>query len=303
MQLRLVPTALAVAVAVLSSFSCGGPKARDLRVEIPAAEKGMYDLVTTEQIIEPGEEKMFCTDFVYHGEDVAMWKVDARQGKFGHHVILLGSKKPKPEGTTYDCTDISTMKDFEPFAIMDLPEGSGTPLPANKPLVIQMHYVNTSTEPILVRDVIRIGIKPQSEITRWVAPFGLNSGNFEVPPRAAEFTTTFDCTVKQDADLLLLGGHMHENGMKMFTQLGTDVNNLVTKYQVDAWKPDYRDAPPVELFMSTPIKVKAGMILRTSCTWTNSSDKTLTFPHEMCASFGLLAGTKDSWVCNIGVTE
>lgn len=280
-----------------------GPKPRDVRVEVPPAEQGLYDVVTPEQIIPAGSEKMFCTDIVYQGEDTAFWKVDARQGKFGHHVILLGSKKPKPEGTTYDCTDAASMKDFEPFAIMDLPEGSGTQLDHGKAMVVQLHYVNTSKEDILVRDVIRLGIKPRSEITRWVAPFGLNIANFKVPPRAADSKATFDCNVKTEADLILLGGHMHERGSAIKTELGADVNTLTTRYQVDAWKADYRDAPPVELFMSSPLHVTPGMVLRTTCTWNNDTDHELAFPEEMCASFGLLAGTQEAWVCNIGVDQ
>lgn len=295
--MRIVPAAVALVLV-----ACG-PKPRDLRVEVPAAEQGLYDIVTPEQIIPAGKEIMFCTDVVYTGDDAAFWSVDARQGKFGHHVILLGATKPRPEGTTYDCSSAASMKDLEPFAIMDLPEGSGTPLAKGKAMVIQMHYVNTSQEDLLVRDVIRLGIKPRSEITRWVAPMALGTGSISVPPRATGVTSTFDCTVNTPADLILLVGHMHERGASFKTELGPDVNHLTTRYQVDAWKADYRDAPPAELFMSNPLKLTPGMVVRTTCTWDNDSDRELRFPEEMCASFGLIAGVQEPWVCKIGLDE
>ncbi len=283
-------------------MACGEPQQPpvqpvDVRVAIPEADPNSIDFVTVEQVIGANEDKMFCSELMYEGEDAAFTEVTSLQGKFGHHVILVSTTAPQGVGTNYDCTE---MRDFLPLAIPANPKDGwpaahGSSLRKNTPVVIQMHYVNTSSRPILVRDVIRLKKIDVAQVTTWMAPFALNHETFNVASGHAD-SVTFDCVMPADFKMLLVGGHMHENGTSFKIELGSSTS-MEKLYEVTQWQALFRDSPPVTLFFSEPKQVTKGSIMRTTCAWNNKTDHALNYPHEMCATFGLFAGTKDSFIC------
>jgi hypothetical protein len=70
-------------------------------------------------------------------------------------------------------------------------------------------------------------------------------------------------------------------------------------YTAGDWMPDYRDSPPIDLYVQNPKPLHTGQVLRTTCAWNNTTDHELKFPEEMCATFGLVAGTKQPVVCTV----
>ena len=76
-----------------------------------------------------------------------------------------------------------------------------------------MHYVNTGTTPILVRDVVRLKKMDPAQVTTWVSPFAFNHEGFNVPPHG-EQTVTFDCTMTKPYKLLLVGGGPQEAALR-----------------------------------------------------------------------------------------
>lgn len=274
---------------------------RDVRVAIPDPDAIHMDFVGSEQIIQPGEDKLFCTHFRYDGEDTAFNQQDATQGKFGHHAVLLAAKEPLPPGTTEDCTDAASMAKFDGYTIPtdELPAGMGTYLPKGKSFVLQSHYLNTDHVPIRVRDVVRLKMMPIESVQKWASMYATNSYDLVLPPHQVT-DVEFDCTIPSDVNLLLFGGHMHEWGSRFEASIGPDANSLESAYTVDSWNSQYRDSPPISLFFTNPKPLKAGSVLRTHCTYNNNTDKELGYPHEMCATFGLVEGSKDPITCIIG---
>lgn len=283
-------------LVALLSVGCLQPVAlpRDVRVAVPTPDEAFIDFVTAEDVISPGEEKMVCTEFLYDQADAAFTAVTSLQGKFGHQAILVGTTHPRGAGTSYDCTE---MLDFVPIAIPvgDYAAGQGTLLKTGTNVVVQMHYVNTSSQPILVRDVVRLKRVPIASVTTWVAPFALNLEQFVVPT-ARLIDRSFDCQTPEPYQLLLIGGHMHEHGATYRVEWGPDAAHLQSLYDVTPWKAEYRDSPPVSLF-SQPIDVPAGSVFRTTCAWVNETGSNLEYPREMCATFGLVAGTRTPFLC------
>lgn len=48
-----------------------------------------------------------------------------------------------------------------------------------------------------------------------------------------------------------------------------------------------RDEPPVKDYgVETPLQLKAGDVMRTTCVFNNTTGRKLDFPHEMCATYG-----------------
>ncbi len=269
----------------------------DVRVKIPAKAPGMLDFVTPEVVIKPGEEKMYCLYVEYKGEEVAANGLKAMQGKFGHHIAMLKTKRVRPNNTLEDCSDDKSMEAVTPWILpLTLPEGHGIRMPKGSKFVVQFHYVNSSTKPILVRDVARIKTIKVEQVKHWVSVFNTNSLKVNIPSGKTA-KESFDCEVYKDITLLFIGGHMHEYGTRMQFLYGPSVKELKSLYLVAPWLVDFRDTPPTTLFFTKPKLIKKGTILRTICQWKNTSKKDLKFPAEMCSMFGLIRGTEKGFFC------
>jgi hypothetical protein len=270
----------------------------DLRVPVPDPDPAYIDLVTPEVVIESGEEKMFCIYLDNLDGELAVSEMESYQGNYGHHMVLLTTTEPEEHGTFVDCSDSADMYKYRAFILpgTPLPDGHGILIPDGTQYVLQFHYVNASPDPILVRDVARLEKMAVEDVTTWVTTLTTNSLRLEVPADLPA-QEQFDCTVQEDVDLLLIGGHLHEQGEKFEVLVGDDVNSLSSIYLVDPWREEYRDAPPVNLFFQNPMPLPAGKLIRTNCSWRNTLQAPLEFPAEMCATFGYIAGTQTPLHC------
>jgi hypothetical protein len=222
------------------------------------------------------------------------------QGRGGHHAVLLGARQPLPAGTIEDCSNGSDMAKYEMIMLpRELPPGHGSKLPGGRNMVIQSHYVNTTSRPILVRDVVQLELVPMEQVRTWAAPIMHGTLDLEIPAGQSG-EVSFDCVLEQDVELLVIGGHMHEWGTKFQAEIGPTIDALELLYLVDPWKAEFRDVPPVTLFYEQPKPLAAGTIVRTTCTWDNTESHPLVFPHEMCITFGIVAGQQDPVECRIG---
>ncbi|MBX7084279.1 MAG: hypothetical protein K1X88_34040 [Nannocystaceae bacterium] len=283
-----------------SSSTGGGEMPVDERVEVPADGPDVLNFGGAEFVVQAGEDVMMCYSVDYTGGEVAYKNAISLQGKGGHHVILLGAKEPLAAGTVEDCSDGMDMSKYDLLMIpQELPPGYGTILPAGRHMVIQSHYVNTTDHPILVRDFVQLDLIPMEEVQTFAAPIATNTIDITLEPgKTGE--VSFDCTIDEDVELLMVGGHMHEWGTKFETKIGPSVDELESLYLVDPWHSDFRDVPPVTLFLDNPKAITAGTVIRTSCYWNNTESEAIKFPHEMCSTFGILAGIKDPIECRLG---
>lgn len=305
------PSYRALPLALAALFACqpdddadtgdtaGSADELDVRVEVPPADPRFHDIVTAEAVVPPGEEKVFCFHLGTLGADTGVRNLESYQGKYGHHAIVLATKEPMPEGTVEDCTAVEDMLKYESLVIpLALPEGHGAKIPGDVHLVAQSHYVNAGDKPLRIRDVMRIELIDFADITEEAATFALNSIDFVVPP--GESSVEFDCTVPYDMDVLLVGGHMHEQGMRHEVFLGATDAVEQRLYLADPWRPEFRDTPPITKMFDAPLSLKAGDVIRTRCTWNNQTGEALEFPTEMCSSFGYARGSFTPWDCRTG---
>lgn len=302
MRVRLLIVVAVLAAVFLSA--CGNDSGIpdgvvDNRVPLPDSDPGYVDLVTPERIIPAYSEEQWCY-YLDNPEDLVVRDMQAYQGDYGHHLVLLSTQDPKPDKTWEQCTEFADMDNLRALVLpLELPEGYGVRIPAGMQYVLQMHYVNAGPDPLLVRDLARLRTVDSADVDTWAATFTLNDGTLTVP-NDEEYTDEFDCTLGQDLDLLLVGGHMHEAGARFQFSAGADADSLQSMYSVDPWRDDYRDAPPIEMYLDDPLTLPAGSVLRTSCTWYSEAFEPLDFPQEMCSAFGYLAGTKDIYYCEDG---
>ena len=287
--------------------ACGGPMAangpipsdaRDVRVPMPVADASFIDFAGPELVIQPGEDKMFCQHITYEGDDVAFDDIEFLQGKFGHHFVLLGAKEPKEPGTLEDCSDVADMAKFEGYTAggEGIPANHGVFLPKGKKMVMQSHYVNASTKPLLIRDVLRLKKRAVGDVKGWVSLWSMSHMSFSVPAGQTK-KVTYECTMPMDVKMTMFLGHMHEWGSRYQAEIGSDPSSMMPLYSVEKWQAEYRDAPPIKLMEESPMPVPKNTILRVTCEFNNTENRTLGFPNEMCVAVAYVVGTRDSIDC------
>jgi hypothetical protein len=289
-----------VVIAACGPHEPPPPMLKDVRVPIPAADPSYYDVLGADSTVAPMSERMVCQYLTYSGPDAAFDHYEPNQGKWGHHVVLFQPKpgQEKADGTIEDCSDAAWMGTMDAFAITvdSLPDGIASHLHAGQRIVIQSHYVNTGDYELEIRDVIRLHLIPVAQVTTWGAPVTNQYFGIDVPAMGTQ-STQADCIVPSDIRVLQLGGHMHEWGSTYEILTGPDVDHLTSIYSVPDWKPEYRDEPPVIENYAMPIAMPSGTIIRSKCSWKNTTDAALKYPKEMCATFGYAIPLEQPWSC------
>lgn len=301
-------------LSLLMLFACteapvdDGPL--DLRVDLPELPTFGAQILGPEVEIAPYTEQQFCTFGTFDGEDLGIQVGTAYQdGSYGHHaVILLASPlvEDRPDGEAWDCNGADSMAQSLPLVVpteppragvaaMTLPAGLAVRIDAGTRYILQSHYLNTSDQALLVRDVMNLDGVPAAEVDTFASVFTHVALDIEVPPQG-EQTLTASCEWEDEVEVLTVFGHMHEWGTAFSVDHVRD-EEAERLYDVPAWDPAYRDAPPRETFARGELIVEAGDVFETTCSWANTTDETLRFPHEMCAFTGLVAPAEEPIVC------
>lgn len=284
----------------------------DLRFELPPVPQGGSQYVTPDMIIPPYSERQFCYFFTYTGEDIGVNKAGFWQNAdYGHHVIaMISNADPEvyQDGQSYDCTakDSMPMTDMEPLVIpnvgevgqseMILPEGMATKLKSGSRMVMQSHYLNTSGQALLVRDVINFEYIPVDQVRTWAAPYAHVNLDFSLPPGQTT-TVKVECTFDQDVYLLMLLGHMHEWGAAFSIEWDRLEGQRELLYDVPVWDPLMRDDPITYRYDEGQMLIRAGEKFITTCTWFNDTDHVIEFPEEMCVTSGMLYPSVVPLIC------
>jgi len=294
---------------------CGGSDptsdAVDLREDLPTAPEDGQQFVTPTLTIPAYTEQQWCSFMRYDGEDVGVSAAGTWQSENGHHAILMISNadaRQYPDGSVLDCTDRNTlpMTNMEPLVIvkalepgrtgMAFPEGMAAKLRGDTRLVLQSHYINTSPDPILVRDAINLTYVDPDTVETWAAPYAHTLSEMPIPPHE-ETTLTVECTWEEEANVLFLLGHMHEHGTA-FSVDWTHADGTERIYEIPRWDPAMRDSPPTDDYDAGEFTVAAGDRFTTTCTWLNTTDQVLNFPQEMCVTAGMAYPTLVPLICD-----
>ncbi len=267
-----------------------------------------------DEVVAPGEDKMYCIFGTYTGDDAGIHALSTYQNAMGHHLLLMGttaSELDYPDGTVVDCSSDGElgMAELEPLVLptdvkigdddrdlgIELLEGMAVKIDQGQRWVLQAHYLNTGVDPIRVHDPAVVTLLAEDEVETWAAPLILNAGAFTIPPQEAA-TYAFDCTIEQDFNVLYVTGHMHEWGTSFRTeQLGRG-----TVYEQTDWDPEWRDSPPVQPYAPGDYLLEQGSTLRTTCSWFNDTDEPLAFPEEMCDTVTVVYPQLTAVICDGG---
>lgn len=303
---------LALATASCGSSDSGGTAAGG----IDATKGGTASVVGSEIQFDSGEFEIpagesfscFWTPFTTDKE-YSVIKANAVQAAGGHHVTAYTAGVIR-DPHMQSCSGTTEMADWS-FVIgaggegtandfAALPDGLAIKVPQKKQLLIQIHYINTTGAPMKVRDTMTIVTTDPSNVKDYAADFVIDDDQWELPPHM-ETTSTMTCTVPEDIQLVMMLGHMHEEGKHYkleYMEPGETAFKLFEGYEHD-WKPAFASHPPTwKREMGTAMKLKKGTKFRQTCTWNNQKSEMLSFPTEMCIGFGYRFPATERMTCD-----
>jgi hypothetical protein len=164
----------------------------------------------------------------------------------------------------------------------------GYPLLGTNGLMMNLHYLNTGSTPIMAQATATIRTAVPHAVTTHVGNLFLNNQSMSVPANTPESApvwqsasntpiTTFNYNILQS------WSHMHMYGLKFEALLSPSTTPFYTEPQ---W-----NSPPVTNYWPNPIQVPSGTSITWQCQYYNPTSSTMTFgdsalTNVMCIYFG-----------------
>lgn len=304
MRARVTPLLLTLAASGL--LGCGSD---DTNQQPPGSNTGYKDdlvFETGEFQIPPGDSFECFYTSAKTDHQVNVKGAFGEQGPGGHHITVYYSDNHQ-EPTHHPCDDAEMVAwhmvagadvkgSKEP--IISLPEGIAFKVPADKQIVVQVHYINTTGEMQTVNDKVTILTMGDEDVQHYASFWTMVDTSFEVAPMAnGKHVTT--CTVEEDLDTLVLVGHMHELGTHYKLEEVDADNNVIRSIYDHEWQPEFASHPPtIVSSLDAPMKIPAGTRLMQSCDWANNTPDPVLFPREMCISFAVYFPDRGELFCD-----
>jgi hypothetical protein len=249
----------------------------------PAPEEGFQ--VSIHATAPPGAEIWKCEVLPFlPADDDALFafvnSVQSRQNTNVHHADLMTLFYT---GLTiapgqYDCADLyaehtELMEEGVivygaqlPDARIDLPEGVAASVPIESAYMLEVHYVNASTEPVEVATYINAYTIPSDEVVDTIAGDANRDFDIAIPPGAVDHVEWTRCVFTADVDLLFLSSHTHAlaKHFELREFDGVHVGDVV--YSNDDWH------SPQILALDPPVHMPAGTGFEYSCLYDNPTD-------------------------------
>jgi len=268
----------------------------------PGVHVGAREVVfrTEPFTLEPGQERYLC----YAAETDEALVIDgySHEGApFLHHAIFSRTIVPEPDGTS-EC-DIIFRQTWAPLFLsgagassFEFPDNVGHKLPAGSQLVLQLHMLNTSEQPIT--DAVSIRMQRASEpdpMPMGTLAFGTTA--VSLPPQQ-ETELEGVCQVDREVQLVAAFPHMHLLGTKMTFEVGRSEDAMEEVFRRDPYDFDDQSLELLDLTLHP------GDITRVRCSYDNPHDMEITFGestlNEMCYFVGFEAGTDGIDGCMLG---
>jgi hypothetical protein len=248
-----------------------------------------FTLSTTPFDVPPGGEMYMAQNFKNPvGKDVALVQSHTVMTKGSHHMFVFHSVLFNADSNGTGITDGTEFHPYltlaqSPDSVDTYPSGVGQVLPSTEGLRIDMHYINTGTDPLSAKvDVTFTYIDPTT-LQHPASMIFLDNTGLRINPNAMGQKVGADYTLPYPITLLSAVSHMHSRGVHFTANAGS---NMI--YDGIAW-----EDPKPQVF-SPPMPISGG--IHWECTYDNTSSNTITFgehaqTNEMCILTALFYAT------------
>ena len=263
--------------------------------DLPPPPEGQGFQVGMDAVAQPGEEVWLCDVYPLPTEETAnVNRVEVRQNADTHHLTLstlgLFGGSDIPYGR-YPCEDLygdSSLMENQimvfgsqgvPDDLMQLPDGVAASLPAGLDMIHEIHYVNTTAEPVELYSRVNAWTIEPEKVESGIWGGTVRDENINIPPMA-KHTEWSRCLFNEDVEVLFLASHTHALGVEFSVRPfdGTTVGDTI--YTNTDWH-----VPGITQYEPS-ISIRAGEGFEWSCSWDNTTGDPVgygnTAADEMC---------------------
>lgn len=268
----------------IATFALAGCSSSDGSGNGPATSTTDEFVMKSEQFtVAPGSEKYLC--YTTHvAEDTAFHSFSIGKYPLVHHMFFAKTFGTPEDDAPHECpvlfkpTWLPLFTTGKGDTTLTLPEGSGFKLVKGDQLLMQLHLLNTTSEPITETVEVHAEKLAAADVTYSAALYPFGTTVFAIPPNR-QSSVTHDCTVDQDMEAFVMFPHMHRLGKEMAFQLGKDEASLA-----EVWRGSY-DFDAQRLIPQT-FSLHNGDHARVTCTYDNTTNRTVGYgehtDEEMC---------------------
>jgi copper type II ascorbate-dependent monooxygenase-like protein len=282
----------------------------DTGIGVPGPDEGIQLRMAT--TVAAGQEITYCQYFHLPDHTVEVNRFEHEYTQGSHHLLLIrvDPTAPPPEGM-FPCGSSEAVNiDDRPIGILygaqtpegeaDLPDGVAMELEAGSTVLMQSHYLNTTTEDLDASVTVNLWFTDPSTVQEQASTlFFFNP--FIYVPAGEEASTTMRCPLPAGTHLLSAASHMHRHGTGFEAQV-LDDGQASALYHTDQWA----DPDPASFF-DHPLEVGADSQLEFTCHYQNDDDVDVAVgfsaqTDEMCIFAGLYypAGDRAMETCENG---
>ncbi len=269
------------------SAGAAGAAGAPSQAQFEPPERGVQ-IATGPITLGPGEEATRCHFFdLPSDEALPIVKFEQNHSGFVHHFVMHTAGEDFEPGigdcpTGFYITHPAVYPGNRVQAPFEMPAGVAFALDAKKPMLTQIHLLNTTGE--TVTEELKINLHAGDPATTFesVGIIGGADLNFEIPPRT-DHVEVQTCQMFTDANVFALTSHSHARTDSF--DIATIIDGVTTPvYSSKEW-----DSPDVVSF-DPPIAIKPMDEFQFSCAWNNDTDDTVRYgdlaSDEMCIFFG-----------------
>ncbi|WP_437710438.1 hypothetical protein WMF45_36785 [Sorangium sp. So ce448] len=302
-------TSLIALLGAFTLFGCsssdpGHQPSEDELLAPPAEGTGVqYRMVST---LQPAQEIERCQLFIAPPEGLNVNREMVRFSSGSHHVLLYTTPYTSIPTETrrgvaldatqvHDCND-GPQADWEVDGVVagsqsadgnsflgELPEGVALKVPPGTVLLMNTHYLNSSSNPIETDARINLYTIADDEV-KVEAGMLFHYNPFISVPAHGRSTARMRCVAENDISVVRIQSHMHRRGVGYVANKVALDGEMTELYTHDRW-----EGVPSQEF-SPFLEVKAGESLDYRCDFNNVEDRAiaqgLTTRDEMCMLIG-----------------
>ena len=278
---------LAVSCAAVVLCSCGSDKATDdSPLPVPDENEGFQ--MRFDAVAPPGEEIWLCQISELPGGGFTPVNLaESVQSPGMHHmdIMALTLTGVSLDPGIYDCAELYETYDQlmdkgiflyasqQEEQVIQLPEGVVANLPPLIKVMHEIHYVNTTDEPIDVFSAVNV-YRYAGEIRDTIWGGAVRDVELNIPPMS-EHTEWTRCAMTEDIDVLFLSSHTHQLGLEVSVRTFDGENVGEEIYRNTDWQ-----TPKLISFGTEPLHVPAGSGFEFSCKFRNNSPEMVRWGFE-----------------------
>jgi hypothetical protein len=272
-----------VVTASIFALGCGGAEPD----EGPGPAQSEVVIDSASYSLEPGEEKRYLcyTERLPDDKETVITEIVPTYGKGMHHLAIYYTLAAEPEGISecpelFNDTWVPLYTGGVESGTLKLPEGAGFKLAKRQQILIQLHLLNATSDPIEDKTVIRFKTAEDSPDIKPAGIYGFDNRSLNIPALTMDHEESMSCSdLGREMDVFAVLGHMHQTGKGIEVYRGSKTSG--EKLYETVWNFDNQPTLPASFHLSPADTVDV------RCRFDNPTDKTVTYGEssftEMCA--------------------